>query len=419
MSRMSLIAVLAALSLGATPVLADPAVIVVKSGTIKSAKASGCAWDFPLTGRKALPDVYVKAWVYDKTGAQVDYGETGIQWDTLEPAWEVDVVKAKIGQRIFIEVWDKDVKYDDRIGGDDFWLTSEMVHKRSFSRSFERVTDLQFAIRTDSVTRNEQRVTLMQPFPGPHSVKEMKRSRGRDRAVVLLHGLDLRDDGAAAASPRFVDWQGSTSVLVKNLARHADIFSIAYAQTAAVEEIATFHELRESIDKVKKLGYRDIVLLGHSAGGLVARHFVEENPNAGVTRVIQVATPNGGAKLACLAVNLLQVPKDQAKFVESLSPGHRESVLKSRQDKSIPASIDFVTVVACSSSKKNGDGAVNRECQWTPDLQDQGIPCVNVDGTHMNLIYCEECNDVFCKLVTEPQPRWSASKVRQVASAGR
>src|SRR5204863_2300 len=164
---------------------------------------------------------YVKAWVYDKTGAQSDFGETSAQWDTLNPVWQEDIVKARAGQKIKIAVWDKELKYGDLSGEELSSLTAAMM--------------------------------------------------------------------------------------------------------------------------------------GH--GGVIDRI-------GWVTRVIQVATPNGGAKLASLAVNLLQVPKAQAPFVASLSPSHREAVMKTRQDKAIPATIDFVAVVACPANQK-GDGTLNRACQWT------------------------------------------------------
>jgi pimeloyl-ACP methyl ester carboxylesterase len=366
-------------------------------------------WDFPLVGRKALPDPYVKAWVFDKDGAHVDYGETAVEWDTLSPAWNADLVKVRPGQRVKIEVWDKDLKYDDLIGEHSFTFTKSKIERGSFGYRFGQVTWLYLNVRKEAT--REARVILQQPFPGPNSAKNLTRSAGRTQAVVLLHGLDLRDDGGDPATPRFVDWQGSTSPLVGALSKHADVYAIGYAQTNAVEEIAAYPELREAIGKVKKLGYENVALLGHSAGGLVARHLVEEHPKCGATRVIQIASPNGGAKLAYWAINLLQIPKGQAPFVESLAPAHRAAVAKSRRDRAIPSSIDFVTVVACSTGNSTGDGAVNRQCQWPSDLQDQGIPCICVDGSHLGVMSDEACFDVYCKLVTQPQPRWGHSQV--------
>src|SRR5262249_11517966 len=79
---------------------AQTAVLVARSATIAPTKANGAAWDFPLVGKKALPDPYVKVWVYDADGAQADYGETAVAWDTLSPVWNKDIAKIKAGQKL-------------------------------------------------------------------------------------------------------------------------------------------------------------------------------------------------------------------------------------------------------------------------------------------------------------------------------
>ena len=405
MSRVSMLAVLVVLAISTAQAVADTVVLVAKSAAIAPTKANGMPWDFPLWGRKALPDPYVKLWVYDKDGAHADYGETPVDWDTLTPVWNMDIAKIKAGQKIWIEVWDKDFKYDDLIGRHTVLITDGMIERGTLQLSFDQVHDLRFELRVEVKVKLAGRVVLQQPFPGPYSANELTRTKGRELAVVLVHGLDLRDDGSCAGQPRFVDWQGSTSPLVKALSRHADVFSISYAQTSAVEEIASFPELRDAVGKIKRLGYHQVVLLAHSAGGVVARHFVEEHPQAGVTRVIQVATPNGGANLAAWAVTLRQVPKEQATFVRSLAPAHRDHVLTSRQHRTIPSSIEFITVVTCTAPNGKGDGAVNRRCQWPSDLQNQGIPCIDIQGTHMDVMADEKCLDVYCNLITQSHPR--------------
>ena len=413
MSRTPAFSWIIAVLLCPSSLLADNVIVTVKSGTIAPTKANGRAWDAGW-GQVALPDPYVKLWVFDKDGAQVDYGETWYIRNTLTTVWNKDIARAKVGQTIKIEVWDKDLKYDDLIGRYTFALTKEMANKGQVGLRFEQVHDLQLELRWVAPPPREARVLLVQPFPGPHSANHLTRTKGRHCAVILLHGLDLRDDGSSAANARLVEWQGSTSPLVKAISPSADVFAIGYAQTKSVEEVVLLPELRDAIVKVKQLGYPQVVLLGHSAGGLVARHFVEEHPGAGVTKVIQVASPNGGATLACCAVRLHQVPRDQRAFVESLSPQHREALLKSRQDKKIPAVIEFVTVVACASPKAKGDRVINRQCQWTADLQQQGIPCASVQATHVDVMDQDDCLDVFCSLITQPQSRWDASKVQAI-----
>src|SRR5438034_885651 len=93
MSRSLVIALVVLLTLAAPHAVADTVVLVAKSATILETKANGRAWDFAPGLKKALPDPYVKAWVYDTDGAQADYGETAVEWDTLNPVWNKDLAK--------------------------------------------------------------------------------------------------------------------------------------------------------------------------------------------------------------------------------------------------------------------------------------------------------------------------------------
>src|SRR5438132_502338 len=113
---------------------------------------------------------------------------------------------------------------------------------------------------------------------------------------------------------------------------------------------------------VRQLGYQELILVGHSAGGLIVRQIVEDHADAGVTKVIQVSAPNGGSDLG----------KDiQQPFISSLAKQERQACLLKRADKKIPASVEFVCVV---SGTLGSDLLVLCNCQWTIDLQQQGIP---------------------------------------------
>ena len=79
-------------------------------------------------------------------------------------------------------------------------------------------------------------------------------------------------------------WQKADSPLVKELARNADVFAFAYGQNP-LDTILRHSKLGENIAAIRKLGYSEVILVGHSAGGLIARQFVEDNSQAGVTKV--------------------------------------------------------------------------------------------------------------------------------------
>src|SRR5262245_22331884 len=150
-----------------------------------------------------------------------------------------------------------------------------------------------------------------QVAPPPETPAAVVRSPGQRRAVVLVTGLYLhliRESEVLHA--RFFSWQRPGSHLVSLLAEDADVFSFSYAQSAPITEIARLPDFAESVERLRQAGYAEIVLVGHSAGGLVVRQFVEEHPEAGVTKVVQVSAPNTGSGWAELvdAVRSLQKP---------------------------------------------------------------------------------------------------------------
>lgn len=236
------------------------------------------------------------------------------------------------------------------------------------------------------------------------------RSVGQERAVVLIHGLGLHPfskEKVTRAALR--TWQQSTSPLVHALARSADVYAFAYAQTLPVEKVADAAGLGRAVRRLKAEGYRDIVLIGHSAGGLIARHLVEDDPGCGVTRVIQVNCPNTGSALAALTRTARDV---QTAFLASLSKTAREKVLATRADKKVPAGVSFACVVG--SLRLGGDGIVSCRSQWSDDLQRQGVPAFVLRGGHRDALTTASGVELLAKLVRDPLPRWDRLRVDAV-----
>ncbi len=234
----------------------------------------------------------------------------------------------------------------------------------------------------------------------------MGRSPGQTRAIVLINGLHMHPlNKENVAKPIFRDWQGADSRMVKELLPHGDVFAFAYAQHVPIDMVASGSGLAGDIKTLREMGYRDIVLIGHSAGGLVAREFVEDNPDSGVTRVIQVCAPNGGSSWAKLSA----VRKNQVAFMKSLTKEARHKALQARQDRVIPEGVQFVCVVGIGAP--GGDGLVARECQWSEDLQRQGIPAVALDTTHPTAMRGARSIEAIGKLVTQELKRWSGEQV--------
>ena len=149
----------------------------------------------------------------------------------------------------------------------------------------------------------------------------MERTPGRTRAVLLLPGLRPHPiNSAKVFEPQFHDWELAGSVLVKSLARDSDVYAYAYSQNTRVERIAETPALANAVAKLKFLGYSEVVLLGHSTGGLLARLFVEDHPRAASRACCKSVPPNDGASLANLNI---AVARGQEPFLQSLTKKER------------------------------------------------------------------------------------------------
>jgi pimeloyl-ACP methyl ester carboxylesterase len=246
-----------------------------------------------------------------------------------------------------------------------------------------------------------------QVAPVPADAK-WARSADKMQAVVLIHGfyLHFKDKNVPRAALR--PWQNADSALVKALAKSADVFVFAYGQNASVDTITNDSKLADNIAELRKLGYKDIVLVGHSAGGLIARQFVEDHPDAGVTKVVQVCAPNGGSPLAGF-----QGPKSQQAFMACLTEKGRQQCMKDRSAKQIPAKIQFVCVVARGDGNVGTDGVVPCVNQWTADLQKQGIPAIGILGDHRQIVRDARIAQALADVIGERHTRWTTERIEQ------
>jgi pimeloyl-ACP methyl ester carboxylesterase len=244
-------------------------------------------------------------------------------------------------------------------------------------------------------------VKFVQVHPAMKEPGQFIRSRSQGRAVVLIHGYWLHLKKERVNRAIFKDWQGKKSALVNTLGKDADVFAFAYGQTVSVEEIADLRPLTEGIRRLRGLGYSQIVLVGHSAGGLVAREFVEDHPASGVTKVVQVCAPNGGSFYADIKL----VPKNHQPFVSSLCKTSRDKCLRERAGKKVPAAVQFVCVITAE------DLVVPCKCQWTPDLQDQGVPAVRINVGHRQVMRQTGAAQQLAEIIRRRETRWSMAQV--------
>ncbi len=250
---------------------------------------------------------------------------------------------------------------------------------------------------------------LWQVAPGTEArvwtVSEKPVEKGR--ALVLIPGLHVHPlRPTKATKPELRAWQLPKSELVKALAKDFDVFAFGYAQTVSVDGIAQAPGLRDAVANLRKSGYKEIVLVGHSAGGVIGRQFVEVNPNAGVSRVIAVGSPFAGAEMATLNVGF---PKVQAPFVKSLAPEVRKDATRTSKF-ALGPDMEFACVV-CKLKRAETDGVVQVRSQWPEDLQQLGVPAVLSQVAHTEAMCDADTAKLIAELANGKLTRWSADEV--------
>jgi pimeloyl-ACP methyl ester carboxylesterase len=247
---------------------------------------------------------------------------------------------------------------------------------------------------------------LIQVGPAPMDARSLVRSPGQERAVVLIHGLTVHpsEERILRAEPH--GWQKPDAAMARRLLHAADVFAFAYGQHTSITDVVERSDLRKYLGQLHEMGYREIVLVGHSAGGIIARQLVEDHPDVPVNRVVQVATPNLGSGWATF-----QLPWSvQKPFTTDLTKWIRKQTQSRRADILIPSHVEFVSVVA-NGILQQGDGLVIASSQWTPDLIAQRIPVHEVRTTHRGAVYDAEAVALIALLATTPQPRWPEAEI--------
>ncbi|MBN9119742.1 MAG: alpha/beta fold hydrolase [Planctomycetes bacterium] len=227
------------------------------------------------------------------------------------------------------------------------------------------------------------------------------------RAVVLVPGLFVHPARPVKATqPDRRPWQNPKSELVTALAPDADVFAFGYAQTVAVDEVAQSPGLRDAVARLRRAGYKEVVLIGHSAGGVIVRQFAERYPDAGVTKVIAVAAPFAGVELATVKVGY---PKVQAPFIHSLAPEARTAATRANPPgRDVP-----LACVVCKLKLLATDGLVPARSQWPDDLQQAGVPAAHAPVSHFDVMKNADAVKAIAKLTREKLTRWSPEETEQ------
>ncbi len=265
---------------------------------------------------------------------------------------------------------------------------------------------LPFVIAVFAAPAADLPTELWQVAPERKGFNAVNPPRGKDRAVLLIPGLKIHPFRPIYATrPEIREFQQTSSELVRALAKDSDVFAFAYAQSVPVDAVAQSPGLQAAVAQIKNAGYQEIVLIGHSAGGVIARLFAESHPDSGVTKVIAVASPHTGSELANLKVGY---PRVQAPFIESLAPDARLQAPRNKLDDKLQ-----IACVVCKVKRIEADGLVKLVSQWPEDCRKAGVPAVLVLIDHWHAMLAPASIKVISELAKEKLTRWSPEEVEK------
>src|SRR5262249_21358172 len=102
-----------------------------------------------------------------------------------------------------------------------------------------------------------------QAFTGTANAK-WTRTPNQTQAVVLLHGFHYHVIDKNVPKAELRPWQKANSPIIKELSKNADVYVFAYGQNAPIDTIVKDSKLSPSVAELRKMGYKDVVLMGHS-----------------------------------------------------------------------------------------------------------------------------------------------------------
>lgn len=228
----------------------------------------------------------------------------------------------------------------------------------------------------------------------------------KTKAVLCIPGLyphPLRPEKATL--PEMHPWFEPKAPLLAALAGEFDVYAFGYAQTVPIDLVADCNGLRNAVERLRKAGYAEIVLVGHSAGGLVAHHFAERNPKSGVTKVIPVSAPYTGSDLADIT---LPLPRTQVSYIKSLAPQPRKDAIAAI--KAFPKDIEICCVL-CKVSRLPNDIMVGLDSQWPEEVRKQGIPATLVAVNHFEAIKAPQGVTMVADLAKAKLVRWEQADI--------
>ncbi len=217
-------------------------------------------------------------------------------------------------------------------------------------------------------------------------------------ALPLLQSLPRGDGHPVMVMPGFSADDSTTKVLRYLLRKQGYAvqswgFSRNTGLAGNIEE-----RVAERVEKLSKRSNRKVSLIGHSLGGLIARHVAHDVPDS-VRQVITVGSPNGIDMTASNVTRLL------AKVYETLNP---ESIIHGSSLQFTPARLERwrrSPAVPLTAIYSRTDGIVHWNSCLDPE-EHQFSENVRIPSSHIGMVHHPMTLWVIANRLAQPEGEW-------------
>ena len=159
--------------------------------------------------------------------------------------------------------------------------------------------------------------------------------------------------------------------------------------------------LNYEIEKLrKKHGFKKIVLVAHSMGGLVSRTYIkryQNKENSVVEKYISISSPYGGHDLAAFGVR-----NETKSFVAAwidMVPGSKFQDRMYSTKLKIPFHLIYGNYSKIKDTAKKGDGTVSLKSMLQPEVVKDAVKTYEFDEDHMTILSSDEVFKTMQKII--------------------
>ncbi|MBI5614245.1 alpha/beta fold hydrolase [Candidatus Gottesmanbacteria bacterium] len=204
--------------------------------------------------------------------------------------------------------------YYDKLGWHNLQPLSGAFDEGDFSRLFNNPLELRFSSQVGDMVASKVDTFTAKLDNVKIETTGIPLSLSSERPILFLPGLNetanawtvvdssLRQYGLTRGGVLSASWSGQNLEISGSNLTNRDYYLMNFSDTEGTSIVTQGREVRAAVQRVKDLtGAEEVILIGHSMGGLAARSYIQSGSYANdVMQLITIDTPHLGSELVFL-----------------------------------------------------------------------------------------------------------------------